>query len=179
MMNAKAKKITAFLSAMLLLICIGFTAFAVAGGKKPSVQAGEYENLIADRIELIVKNTDFVLKKSSDGAESFTLTLFFSAKKTQSDFYGVIDNVTLSSLAYDNIVFTALNEKSENKNINGLVLTATDGNPDLYEWQVDITLSVLGKGVYKSALIIDYTSGMTESMAGSRRAEIPLSITVE
>ncbi len=178
-MNAKTKKITAILSVIILVAGISFTVFAITGGKKPSVQSGEFENLIADRIELTVKNTDFVLTKSTDEAETFTVTCFFTAKKTQADFYAVIDNFEFTSLSYDNIVFTALNEKTEDKTVNGLTLTASDAQPDLYEWQVDITLSVLGKGVYKSALKIDYTSGMTQQTAQSKTVEIPLTITVE
>lgn len=178
-MNAKAKKITAVLSVIVLIAGISFTVFAIAGGKKPSVQSGQFENLIADRIELTVRNTDFVLKKSTDEAETFTITCFFTAKKTQADFYAVIDNFEFTSLAYDNIVFTALNEKTEGKALNGLMLTSSDAQPDLYEWQADITLSVLGKGVYTSSLKIDYTSGMSQQTSQSRTVEIPLTITVE
>lgn len=178
-MSAKAKKITALLSVIILLTGISFTVGAIIGGKKPSVQSGDFENLIADRIEITLKNTDFVLKKTESGAETFTLTCFLTAKKTQADFYAMINSFELTDLAYDNIVFTALNGNTEGKTLNSLSLTATGGSPDIYSWQVDITLSVIGKGVYNSALKLDYTSGMTENTAQSKTMEIPLKITVE
>ncbi len=178
-MSAKAKKITALLSVIILLAGISFTVGAIVGGKKPSVQSGEFENRIADRIEITVENTDFVLKKTESGAETFTLTCFLTAKKTQADFHAMIDSLEFTDIAYDNIVFTALNETSENKTLDSLILTATEGSPDTYRWQVDITLSVIGKGVYNSALKIAYTSGITEKTAQSKVMEIPIKITVE
>ncbi len=178
-MSKKAKILTALVSVIVLLAGISITVFSVAGGKKPAVQSGNFANTIADRIEITVENTEFVLKKSSDKAESFTLTMFISAKKTQPDFYAVLDSIELTSLAYDNIVYTAKSEAAENKTVNSLPLTSTNGEADIFSWQTDITLSVLGKGVYNSVLKISYTSGITKNTAQSKFMEIPIKITVE
>lgn len=178
-MNRKAKILTAVISVIVLLSGISLTVFSVAGGKKPTVQSGSFSNTVADRIEITVENTEFVLKKSNNNTETFTLTMFISAKKTQPDFYAVLDNIELTSLAYDNIVYTAKSEAAENKTVNSLQLTSTNGKADIFSWQTDITLSVLGKGVYNAALKISYTSGITKETAQSKFMEIPIKITVE
>lgn len=164
---------------IVLLFGIGITAISVVGGKKPTVEAGSFENLIADRIEIKVENTEFTLKKSTDSPEQFTLTLFFSAKKTQPDFYAMINSFSLKDLSYDNIVFTALNDETEEKTLDYLLLPANNGEPEEMKWQVDITLTVAGKGTYESAIKLDYTSGMNKNSAQQKIMEIPLKITVE
>ncbi len=163
----------------ILLIAVTFTVFAVNNQKKPESVSGKFENLTADRIELILENTEFILKKSTDSAESYTLSFFFSAKKTQGDFHAVINSFTVSDIAYDNLVFTALTDAAQEKTLDGLILTSTDGEPDLFQWRVDMTLSILGKGEYNPVIRIDYTSGITETSAQRKFIEIPVSIKAE
>ena len=164
---------------VILLTAVTFTVFAVNNQKRPESVSGKFENLTADRIELILENTDFVLKKSSDGVEAYTLSFFLSAKKTQGDFYAVINSFTVSDIAYDNLVFTALTDVAEGKTFDSLVLTSTDGEPDLYKWRVDMTLNILGKGEYSPVIRIDYTSGVTEGSSQRKFVDVPLNITVK
>ncbi len=162
-----------------LIAGITIGAMSIVGGKKPTVESGSFENLIADRIEITVENTEFTLTKSKDSAEQFTLTLFLSAKKTQADFYAMINSFRLSSIAYDNIVFTALNSETEGKTLDSLLLPANNGEPETLKWQVDITLTVSGRGTYESAIMLDYTSGMNKHSAQQKIMEIPVIINVE
>ena len=162
---------------ILLGICVG--AFAVNIGKKPDSAQNKWENPIADRISLSLENTEFTIKKAAQGSEKYILTLYFTANKTQGDFYGQIKSFEFFGMAYDNIVFTALTPKAENKTLENLILTSTDGNPDIYKWQVDIAMNILGKGTYTPIVKIDFISGMTEKMKTEKFVEIPLKITVE
>lgn len=162
-----------------VLIGIFVSAAAVIGGKKPDTASGKTENLISDRIALTLENTEFTITKNSEESKKYTLTMYLTASKTQGDFYAVINGFEFSGIAYDNIVFTALTEKAENKTIDELTLTATDGIPDEYKWQIDITLNILGKGVYSPVVKIDFISGMSESTAMEKLIEIPVTITVE
>lgn len=164
---------------IVLIFGISITAISVVGGKKPTVEAGSFENLIADRIEIKVENTEFTLKKSNDSPEQFTLTLFFSAKKTQADYYAMINSFNITGISYDNIVFTALNSETEDKTLDSLILPAKDGEAELMKWQIDITLTVSGKGTYESAIRLDYTSGINKNSAQQKIMDIPLEITVE
>ena len=178
-MSKTGNRLTILITSIILIIGITVTAFSVGNGKNPSVQAGEYQNLIADRIEITVKNTDFRIKKTTDSAETYTLTLTLSAKKTQPDFYAVINDLTISGVAYDNVVFTALTRAAENKTLKNLTLTSTNGEADLFSWQIDATMTFSGKGVYNATLNIDFTSGITRDTAVQKLTEIPITITVE
>ena len=175
----KKHKLLLVAVSVFVLAGIFITAFAINGGKKPESTSGKWENLIADRIELTLENTEFTLKRSGDAAEEYTLTMLLTAKKTQGDFWGVINSFELSGIAYDNIVFTALSEAAQNKTIDSLVLTSTNGTPDTYKWQTDINVSIQGKGTYTPVIRLHLTSGMTKDTASERIVEIPLKITVE
>lgn len=178
-MHSIRKKITLVVISVILILGISVTAIGINMGRKPDVQSGEFKNLIADRISVTVENTDFVIKKASEASETFTLTFYLTAKKTQADFYGVINSLSLEGIAYNNIVFTALTPAAENKTLSELVLTASDGEPDEYRWQVDVTLTFSGKGKYIASLNMDYTSGMNKDSSVQKLMEIPLTITVQ
>lgn len=178
-MKLKKHRILLSVLSLILIIGITFSVNAIVGAKKPSVTAGEFLNRIADRVEITLENTVFTLKKSTTGAEKFTLTMYLCAKKTQGDFYGIINSFELSGIAYDSIVFTALNENTTDKTLDSLVLTSTNGQPDTFKWQIDVTMSVSGKGVYTPSVKLDIVSGMTKTTAQNKLIEIPLSITVK
>ncbi len=178
MLSKKHKLILTAVS-VLVLLAVTVTAFAVIGGKKPAVQSGGFRSPYADRIAVNFENTEFTLNKSTDAAETFTLTSIITLNKTQADFYALINSFTVSGISYDNIVFTALTEASENKTLDSLLLTAENGVPDIMKWQVDITLSVQGKGTYHPVIKLDYISGVTEDTAVHKFTEIPLTVTVK
>lgn len=164
---------------VLVLFAVTVTAFAVIGEKKPAIQSGGFHSPYADRIAVSFENTDFTLKKSTDTKEAFTLTSFITLNKTQADFYALINSFTVSGISYDNIVFTALTPAAENKSLDSLMLTSSNGEPDIMKWQIDITLSVQGKGTYHPVIKLDYISGITEATAIHKFMEIPLTVTVK
>lgn len=176
-----SKKHRIILTAVSVIVLLGIlvTASAVAGGKKPSVESGGYESLIADRIAIRLENTEFVLKKTSGDAERFTFSFVLTLKKTQADFYAVIDSFRLSGISYDNIVFTALNEETEGKDLASLELPAYDGEAAEMKWQIDVTASFMGEGTYDSVIEIMHTTGVTEETARQKLTEIPVKIIVE
>ncbi len=175
----KKHKIFLTVISVFVLISVCVTAFAVVGAKKPDVTSGKTENLIADRISVIFENTQFNIRKNTSAEESYTLTAYLTVNKTQGDFYGIINSITLSGIDYDNIVYTALSPAAEGKTLEKLTLTATDGSPDIYKWQIDVTVSVSEKGEADPEFIIDYTSGTEEYDAQQKLMRIPLKITVE
>lgn len=171
-------KILLTLISVLVLTGIIITASAIAGGKRPDTKAGKTENLIADRLSFTLENTEFTVTKTSSEPEAYTLTMFLEAKKTQGDFYGIIDSFTLSGIAYDSLVFTDLSGGKEAKIPSSLVLTATDGEPDVFRWQIDVNLTLSEKDVYTATARLQYTSGTDKASAMTRIAEIPITITV-
>lgn len=178
-MHSARKRITLIITSVILILGITVTAIGINMGKKPASQSGEFKNLIADRIEITVENTDFLIKKTSSSSETFTLTFYLSAKKTQSDFYAVINSLSLEGISYNNIVFTSLTPSAENKTLSDLVLTATNGEPDEFRWQADVTVTFSGVGNYNARLNINYTSGLSEESSVQKLMEIPININVE
>lgn len=174
----KKNKFIILLLAVFLLFGTSIGVFATIGGKAPTAQSGEYGNPVADRVYFSVKNTSFSLKKNSADSEKFTITVFFSAKKTQADFYAILNSFTFSGLSYDSMVFTALNADTEGKTANSTLLPAKDGEPVLLEWQVDITFNIVNKGTYNTKILLDFTSGLSEATAQQKLTEIPVTITV-
>ena len=175
----KKHKILLTLISVLVLTGIIITASAISGGRAPDITAGKTENLIADRIAFSLQNTDFTIKKTSEEAESYTLTMLLEAKKTQGDYYCMLNSFTLTGLSYDSIVFTDLTGNEEAKAIDSLLLTSTDGEPDLFRWQIDVNSLFSDKGTYEATARLTYTSGTSESTAMTKTAEIPVTITVE
>ncbi len=178
-MDFRKHKLIMLLSAVLILIGISVSAVAVSVNKKPDISSGSFQNLYADRIEITVENTEFEIKKASAEAETVTLSLFITLRKTQPDFYGILNNLTFSGIAYDNIVFTALNSNTENKTPTGLILGATDKTADTYKWQMDVTFSVVSTGTYPAILTFDYTTGFTYETSQQKILEIPVTINVK
>lgn len=178
-MLSRKHKIFLTLISVTVLLAVTITAFAVAGGKKPALQSGGFASPVADRIAISIENTEFSLKKSNDSAETYTLTCYITLNKTQADFYAIINSFSLTGIAYDNIVFTALTDAAADKTLDSLVLTAKDGEPEILKWQVDITLSVMGKGTYNPVMKLDYTSGVTEDTSSHKFIEIPMTVTVK
>ena len=162
-----------------VLISVCVTAFAIVGAKKPEATSGKTQSLIADRISVVLENTDFTLRKSGTSAESYTLTMFITTEKTQGDFYGIINSFSLSGISYDNIVFTALTPAAQGKTLDKLTLTASNGIPDTFKWQIDVTLTLSSKGKFTPEFILDYTTGTTKDNAQQKLMKIPLSITAE
>lgn len=175
----KKHKILLTLISVLVLAGIIITASAISGGKQPDITAGKAENLIADRIAFSLQNTEFTIKKTSEEAESYTLTMLLEAKKTQGDFYCMLNSFTLTGLSYDSLVFTDLSGSEEAKSTDSLLLTSTDGEPDIFRWQIDVNSVFTAKGTYTATAKLSYTSGTSESSAMTKTAEIPVTIIVK
>ena len=174
----KRHKILLTLISVLVLAGIIITASAISGGKQPDITAGKTENLIADRIAFSLQNTQFTIKKTSEEAEAYTLTMLLEAKKTQGDFYCMLNSFTLTDLSYESMVFTDLSGGEEAKAIDSLILTSTDGEPDVFRWQIDVNSVFTAKGTYTATARLSYTSGTSEKTAMTKIAEIPITITV-
>ena len=164
---------------VLLVISVPITVLAIRSGKTPQAQSGSFSRKIIDRIDFSVENTEFVLKKSSDGPEDYTISFYFSAKKTQADFYGRIDSVRINGLPYDNIVFFPQNDNCDGLTLTDLLLPVKDGEPAEVRWRADLTFTAADVRPLSPVVEITYTGGMSEETADTHILEIPLSVTFE
>lgn len=172
------KKVIAVLISFILLTGIHAGVFAVQNTNANS-QSGEFNTQIVDRINFSLKNTDYVLKKTKDGTETFQINFTFTAKKEEADFYAIINSFKISGIEYDNIIFEAAEENKDNAYPDSLVLSAENGTPVQYTWNATLTFTVNDKGTFSPCVEIDYTSGLTKQSASSHYLEIPLTITIK
>lgn len=160
-----------------LVVLVPLSVWAVKSGKQPASQSGRFSRQIVDRIDFAVDNTSFVLKKTDSAPEDYTISFYFSAKKTQADFYGRIDSVRVTGIDYDNIVYLPQNENSDGLTLNELLLPVKDGEPAEVKWRADLTFTAQTTAPLSPVLEITYTSGMTYPSADTHILEIPLAIT--
>ncbi len=173
----KKSTLVSILICAALVIAVPLTVWAVKSGKAPQSQSGSFSRRIIDRIDFSVENTEFVLKKSESGPEDYTISFYFSAKKTQADFYGRIDSVKINGLTYDNIVFVPQNDNCDGLTLTDMLLPVKDGEPAEARWRADMTFTVADAKPLAPVIEITYTSGMTQQTADTHILEIPLTIT--
>ena len=162
-----------------LVIAVPVTVWAFKTGQAPKNQSGSFTRRIIDRIDFSVENTEFVLKQSESGPEDHTISFYFSAQKTQADFYGRIDSVKINGLTYDNIVFVPQNDNCDGLTLTDMLLPVKDGEPAEVRWRADVTFTAADAKPLAPVIEITYTSGMTQQTADTHILEIPLSITFE
>ena len=162
-----------------LVILVPLTVWAVKSGKAPQSQSGSFTRKIIDRIDFSVENTEFVLEKAGNGPEDYTISFYFSAQKTQADFYGRIDSVKVNGLTYDNIVFVPQNDNCDGLTLTDMLLPVKDGEPAEVRWRADVTFTASDTRTLSPVLEITYTGGMSEETADTHILEIPLSIKFE
>ena len=162
-----------------LAVAVPLAVWAVKTGQAPQAQSGSFSRQIIDRIDFAVENTEFVLKKTADGPEDYTISFFFSAQKTQADFYGSIDSVRITGLAYDNIVFIPQNENCDGLTLTDMILPVKDGEPAEVKWKAELTFTAQTAAPLSPVMEITYTSGLSQQTSDTHILEIPLAITFQ
>lgn len=170
------KRKIALISIFLLLIG-GITAVTVLAANRPSRSAGQFERDVLDRIRFQVENTDFTLKKTGTGPEEFEIAFTLTAEKTEPDFYAVIHCIDLEGLEYDSLIFQS--NSNENNVPSELPLPAENGKTVPLQWTVRAFFTTENKAPIDFSLVINYTSGITESVADTHILKIPMHITFE
>ena len=162
-----------------LVILVPLSVWAFKTGLAPKGQSGSFSRKTIDRIDFCVENTKFILQKPASGGTDYTVSFFFSAKKTQADFFGRIDSVQIKNLTYDNIVFVPQNEYCDASTLHHLLLPVADGEPAEVKWRADLTFTTQSAKTLNPVIEITYTSGMSRQTADTHILEIPLSITFQ
>lgn len=163
----------------LLIILVPAAVWAIKSGKAPKAQSGSFSRNIIDRIDFSIENNEFRLKKDGASPEDYTISFYLSAKKTQADFYGRIDNVTIEGMSYDNIVFIPQNENCNGLTLTDMLLPVVGGEPAEVKWRADLTFSSANTKPLSPVIKITYTSGISLETSDTHILEIPLSVTFE
>ena len=172
----KKKKSLVILAFVLAVILIPVGAFAVKNAVQPSATVGGFVQKTVDRLNLTVDKTEFVFKRSADNTYNISFT--FSAEKTEADFYGVINSLSIDKISGEYILFTAA-DGSPQYVINDTVLPASGGKTQPLSWTVEVPCSIQGTGTVNGSIRIEYTSGVTQQAADSHLLEIPLTVTIK
>ena len=174
----KKKKLGAVFGALFLLISVPLTVFAVKSALKPFQSAGGYYHTVTDRVDFSVDYTQFTIKKTEGGAERCRIDFTLTAKKTEADFYAVLDHLDLTELDFVSASFLCTTAGMESAVPEALPLPVKNGESAPLSWNVSVTADFSAKGVYTAKLLIEYTAGLTKEPADSRLLEIPLTVTI-
>lgn len=163
---------------VLIVLAVPLAVFAIKTGNPAKSAAGTYERKTTDRIDITVDHTEFELEQVFPGQTTFTVSFDFSVRKTQADFYAVINSFDIDGIEYDSLVFTPLNENCDGATLSDQVLPAVNGEPVELSWKADLTFSLTDADIYTPNIVLNYTSGMTSLTCDTHELEIPLLITV-
>ena len=160
---------------VLLMICIPVTVFAVKNGIFPSASSGGYFSATVNRMDISLDKTDFELKKTNDGSETFIVTAELSIKKCEPDFFAHVKSVSLNGLTSNYILFTADSENGGDILPEDLYIR--DTSP--LKWKIEISFNAAAELKLTPELIIEYSSGLTKDTADEYQLSIPLTFTVK
>lgn len=132
-----------------------------------------------NRVDIEVSATRFTFDKpDSDGYLSCTATV--SIKKTEPDFYGVLNSITLSGQDFGYIVYTAGKDNGSSSLPENLTLPTGDNGVYPLEWEVTFTVPfVEGQTEYNASIDFNYTTGIKTNAAQRYTASVPIVITVQ
>ena len=173
------KRIRALFAALFVLLCVPLTVFAIRAGAGPSKRSGGYYHTLVDRVDISVDSTEFTLKKSVSGAETFTVPFTLTLLKCEADFYATLDDLEITGVDYAQAEFLCATPGMESVRPAGLALPVLNGESVPLTWNVTLTADFAKKGAYTGAIRIAYTAGLTKETADSKLMEIPLTFNVE
>ena len=170
-MKTTKNKIIAAAAALAVIIAISaITAVAISGLRSSK---GEYFRDVVDRVSFRLEPTEFELQKNDGGAYEIEFT--FSAKKTEADFYAVINGIDAEGISYDSLVFENTSNASSYSPEN-LVLPAENGEAKEITWKIRMTVSDIPDEGADFSLKVAYTSGMTPDSADEHTLKVPMKI---
>ena len=173
----KRKKL---LTAAICLCLISVLVISSAAFVKYKFTSSSGEAVIktVNRVDISVSATSFEFDKvGKDGL--LVCTAKVSIGKTEPDFYGVLDSITLSGEKTEYALFTA----GKNNPTDGLPQSVTfpvsDGKAYPIEWEITFAVPYEeGRNEYNMFINFDYTTGIKETAAQRYQTSIPVNITV-
>lgn len=167
----KNKKI--IITALALAIIIAASAALGIAANRQKASSGKYYRDIVDRVSFTLENTEFELTKSS--GKDHEVVFSFTAKKTEADFYAVINSIDIEGISYKSLIFENTSN-SENYLSENIVLPAENGEAKEISWNITMTLSGDISENTDFFFAVDYTSGMTPDTTDEHILKIPMKI---
>jgi len=166
----KKNRIIALASALAIIITA--SVIAAIAINRPVSSGGSYYRDIVDRVSFYVENTEFRLQKANSG--EYQIDFSFSAKKTEPDFYAVINSIDVESISYKSLIFE--NTSGDDYTPENAVIPAENGKTKEISWDIKMTFSDAISENTEFYLVIDYVSGMTADTSDEHLLRIPMEI---
>lgn len=173
-MKNKRKRFLIISLAFLLALLIPLGAWAVKSGLPAKSSGGGYYSKTVNRMDFSVTNTDFVLEKTKEGAESFLLETQIDIRKCEADFYAKIKSIEITGQKINRAVFYSTEEKGENYFPEDIIIR----DDKTHTWNCEISFEGIYPVETQAQLIIEYESGISLDTADAHRLTVPISITV-
>ena len=155
------RSLTVFLIAALAFALTAGALAVVLGTAKN--KTGNVKRETIDRVDFTLENVEQTFSPADGGRYSAELT--FSARKTEADFYTMINNITVSGAGVEKTEIECAPDSAEQKSAIGALLPAKDGAPLTMKWTVRVYFSAESAGEIPMTLTVDFTSGVKKEAA--------------
>lgn len=174
----KRKKLLTAGIILIILSILAITTSAVVKYKFTS-SAGATETKILNRVNIEISATEFTFAKADkDGMLECRTTV--RIEKTEPDFYGRLDSITLSGADFGYTMYTAGKDNGDALLPQNVILPANENGVYPLEWEVAFTVPYEeGKTDYNISLDINYTTGIKTNLTQQYQTSIPVTITVQ
>lgn len=174
----KRKKWGILLLCVCLIGALLITGAAVTKYKYTSA-SGEAVSKMIHRVNIDVSATEFTFRDIGDDG-MLTCTLTVSIEKTEPDFYGVLNSITLSGQEFGYVLYTAGRNNGSAALPENLTLPSDESGVYPLTWEITFTVPYQeGQNAYEAALAFDYTTGVKTNVTQRYHTEFPITITVE
>ncbi|MBQ6019518.1 MAG: hypothetical protein IJL26_04980 [Clostridia bacterium] len=169
------KSLTVFLIVLLAAaLIVGAAAVVPALAKK---KTGNVKRETLDRVDFTLENVNQTFSYAEGG--QYIAELVFTAKKTEADFYAVINDISVAGAGVEKTEVSCAADSAAQIPAIGAVLPAENGEPLLLKWTVRVYFSAENAGDIPLALTVDFTSGVKKEAADRRFWTAELMFSVE
>ncbi|MDR1629567.1 MAG: hypothetical protein LBS36_05070 [Oscillospiraceae bacterium] len=175
MRKHQKRVLTAVISCLLMLTLV-ISVPAILGRLGANKTEGSHTQTIVNRVDFLVKNTQYVFLKT-EPAQDFEFTVAVSAKKTEADFYGVINTVAMNNFAYLSCLVNPADVAGALP-LPDAPLPVVNGSPAAMTWNVFVTFHAEQAMDTAAELAVAYTSGVKAEVANKHLLPVDIQIKV-
>ncbi len=174
----KFNKKSAFIFCLILL-CAALCATATAAITHLATKSqGETQSYIVNRVNITFENTEFTFDNAAAG-DLLTCKAHVSIEKTEPDFYGVLNSITISGTPLSSTVFSAGKNNDSAVSPKNAILPVSDEKTVPLEWDVEFSFVYDGETtIYNLTADIDYTTGVSKETTQRYITSVPITVSV-
>lgn len=175
MLKTRKKIFFAVLSIVFFIIAAAFSVSAMFSTQN-NIAKGKHESLIENRVNFIVENNEVYFSKTTDN-QRVNIAITLSAMKTEPDFFAAIENVKITGIDYNYIMWSPA-EGYSSPNPNGVLLSEKNNISQNYKWILHIDFNLYDSKDIRPVMEIKYKSGIRSDLAQTYLLEVPIELTI-